>query len=182
MIIARQKKKENIVAYLLYMWQVEDMIRANRFDIGAIRRTLVAQYDRPEETKEEIVRWYEELIGMMQSEGVMEKGHVQINKNAVIELEDLHRRLMQSAEEMVYHAAYYKTLPYIVQLRAKSGGHETTELETCLTAVYGYLVLKMQQKDVSAGTMEGIKQISAFLAILAERYHADTKGELNWRD
>ena len=27
MIIAQQKRKENIAEYLLYMWQVEDMIR-----------------------------------------------------------------------------------------------------------------------------------------------------------
>ena len=32
MIIARQKRKENIAEYLLYMWQVEDLIRANKFD------------------------------------------------------------------------------------------------------------------------------------------------------
>ena len=37
MIVARQKRKENIAEYLLYMWQVEDLIRANRFDMDAIR-------------------------------------------------------------------------------------------------------------------------------------------------
>ena len=30
MIIARQKKQENIAEYLLYMWQIEDIIRAFR--------------------------------------------------------------------------------------------------------------------------------------------------------
>ena len=33
MIIARRKRKENIAEYLLYMWQVEDLIRANNFDM-----------------------------------------------------------------------------------------------------------------------------------------------------
>jgi len=28
MIIAQKKRKENIAEYLLYMWQVEDLIRA----------------------------------------------------------------------------------------------------------------------------------------------------------
>ncbi|WP_347164130.1 DUF4924 family protein, partial [Parabacteroides merdae] len=38
MIIARRKRKENIAEYLLYMWQVEDLIRANNFDMDSIRR------------------------------------------------------------------------------------------------------------------------------------------------
>lgn len=179
MIIARQKRKENIAEYLLYMWQVEDLIRANRFDMDAIRRTVIAQYDQPDEVKEEIARWYEELIEMMRSEGVAESGHIQLNKNVLIALTDLHLRLLKSPKEMVYGAAYYKTLPYIVQLRAKSGGKEVPELETCFAAVYGYLLLKMQGKEISADTMEGIKQISSFLALLAEKYREDMNGELN---
>ena len=165
MIVARRKRKENIAEYLLYMWQVEDLIRANRFDIDSINRTVVSRYDQPEEVRKEISKWYEELIEMMRSEGVMEKGHIQLNKNVIIALTDLHLRLLKSPKEMVYGAAYYKTLPYIVQLRAKSGGEEMPELETCFSAVYGYLVLRMQGKEISPETMEGIKQISAFLAL-----------------
>ena len=61
MIIARQKRKENIAEYLLYMWQVEDLIRANKFDMDSINRTVIAHYDQPEEVKKEIAQWYEEL-------------------------------------------------------------------------------------------------------------------------
>lgn len=178
MIVARQKRKENIAEYLLYMWQVEDLIRANNFDLDSINRTIVAHYDQPEEVKQEISRWYEELIGMMRNEGVMEKGHIQLNKNVIISLTDLHLRLLKSPKEMVYGAAYYKTLPYIVQLRAKSGGEELPELETCFSAVYGYLIMRMQGKQVSAETIEGIKQISSFLAILAGKYREDMEGTL----
>ena len=155
MIIARQKRKENIAEYLLYMWQVEDLIRANNFDMDSIRRTIVERYDQPDDVKEEIAKWYEELIEMMRSEGVKEKGHIQ-----------------------VYGAAYYKTLPFIVQLRAKSGGEDLPELETCFNAIYGFLMLKMQGKEISPETMEGIKQISSFLALLAEKYREDMNGEL----
>ena len=49
MIIARQKRKENIAEYLLYMWQVEDLIRANKFDMDSINRTVFAHYDQPED-------------------------------------------------------------------------------------------------------------------------------------
>lgn len=182
MIIAKQKRKENIAEYLLYMWQVEDLIRANHFDIDSIRRTVISQYDQPDEVKEEIAAWYEELIEMMRSEGVMEKGHIQLNKNVIITLTDLHLRLLKSTKEMIYGAAYYKTLPYIVQLRAKSGGEELPELETCFNAIYGFLLLRMQGKPVSPETQEAIKQISSFLALLAGKYREDMNGELKLED
>lgn len=182
MIIARQKRKENIAEYLLYMWQVEDLIRANHFDMDSIHRTVIAHYDQPEEVREEIARWYEYLIDMMRAEGVMEKGHIQLNRSVVIALTDLHLRLLKSPKEMIYGAAYYKTLPYIVQLRAKSGGEELPELETCFSAVYGYLLLRMQGKEISADTMVGIKQISTLLALLAEKYREDMNGDLKLED
>ena len=179
MIIAKRKRKENIAEYLLYMWQVEDLIRANKFDMDSIRRTVIAHYAQPASVKEEIAQWYQELIDMMRSEGVMEKGHIQLNKNVIIALTDLHLRLLRSTKEMVYGATYYKTLPFIVQLRAKSGGEELPEIETCFNALYGYLLLKMQHKEVSAETTEAIKQITAFLALLSEKYRADMNNELD---
>ena len=162
MIVARQKRKENIAEYLLYMWQIEDLIRANGLDIEKIKSTVIARYDQPDEVKREITQWYEELIEMMRSEGVVEKGHIQLNKNVIIALTDLH--------------------PYIVQLRAKSGGEELPELETCFNAIYGYLVLRMKGEKISDETMEAIRQISAFLALLAEKYRADMNGELELED
>ena len=182
MIIAQQKRKDNICEYLLYMWQVEDLIRANHFDMDEIRRNVIEKYQQPDEVKEKIAVWYEELIDMMRSEGVMESGHIQLNKNVIITLTDLHLRLLKAPKEMVYGATYYKTLPYIVQLRAKSGGNDLPEIETCFTALYGFLQLRMQGKEVSAQTMEGLKQISSFLAMLAEKYRADMNGELDLED
>lgn len=182
MIIAQQKRKENICEYLLYMWQVEDLIRANHFDMEQIRQHVVSRYQQSDEVKEKIAVWYEELIDMMRSEGVMESGHIQLNKNVIISLTDLHLRLLKSPKEMVYGATYYKTLPYIVQLRAKSGGTEVPEIETCFTALYGYLMLRMQGKEVSSETMEAIRQISSFLAMLTEKYRADMSGELELED
>lgn len=181
MIRAHEKRKENIIEYLLYMWQIEDLIRANQLDIETIKKNLIPQY-QPEEIQGEVTRWYEELIDMMRSESVQEKGHIQLNKNVVISLTDLHLRLLKENKEMIYGAAYYKTLPFIVQLRAKSGGEEVSEIETCLTAVYGYLLLKMQGRTISKETDEGIRQIMSFLSLLAAKYTEDEKGLIDWSE
>lgn len=173
MIIARQKRKENIVEYLIYMWQIEDLIRACDFNMDEIEKRVISQYDQPENIKQEIRQWYQELIDMMRSENVMDKGHIQINKNVVSELTDLHLRLLKSPQETIYNSLYYKTLPAIVQLRSKSGGHDISEIETCFTAVYGYLLLKMQGKEISSETTESVKQISSLLAFLAAKFREE---------
>ena len=89
MYISQQLKKKNIAEYLLYMWQVEDLIRANGCDMERIRKNIIEPYPATDEQKKELARWYEDLINMMQQEGVLEKGHVQINKNIIVWLTDL---------------------------------------------------------------------------------------------
>ncbi|MGL5318495.1 MAG: DUF4924 family protein [Bacteroidales bacterium] len=178
MIIASQKKKENIVEYLIYMWQVEDLIRAFKLDMDAIEKHLVARYDVPEEKKAEIRDWYSHLCDMMRLEGVESGGHLQINKNVIIELTDLHNRLSTSTKQAFYTACFYKTLPFIVELRAKAGENKKGEIETCFDAVYGVLMLKIQRKDLSEATQKAVTQITTFLNTLADRYNLEKTEEL----
>lgn len=178
MLIANQKRKENIAEYLLYMWQVEDTIRANKLDIDLIQQNIIDKFDQPEAVKSEIREWYENLIEMMRIENKVESGHLQINKNVITDLSELHQRLLKSSKEPFYTASFYKTLPYIVELRSKAGAEKVGELETCFLALYGILMLRLQGKEVSAETMGAIKQIGTFLAILSEKYKQDKAGEL----
>ena len=106
------------------------------------------------------------------------KGHLQLNKNVLIDLTDLHLRLLKSTREPFYGAAFFKTLPYIVELRAKSGEGKTGELETCFNALYGVLLLRLQKKEIQSDTLKAIQQISTFLSILAEKYKQEKAGEL----
>ncbi|MCH5224201.1 MAG: DUF4924 family protein [Muribaculaceae bacterium] len=179
MITASAKKKENIAEYLLYMWQIEDLIRANQLDIDKIQQTIIDQYkDLTDDQRKEMRDWYESLIDMMRREGVAEKGHLQLNKNVIIQLEDLHRRLLADQKFAAYSAQFYHTLPIIVELRAKAGEDKAGEIETCFNALYGTLLLRLQNKEISKETQEAIQQISKFLAILAMYYKKDYNNEL----
>lgn len=73
MIIASQKRKENIAEYILYMWQVEDIIRANDLDIDKIRKNVIDRFNLTDAQRTEMEQWYESLIDMMRREGVTEK-------------------------------------------------------------------------------------------------------------
>ena len=83
MFIASQKKKENIAEYIIYMWQIEDIIRAYKLDIDCIKANIVDLMSLSLQQEKELLGWYESLIDMMRREGVQEKGHLQINKNTI---------------------------------------------------------------------------------------------------
>lgn len=170
MLIARQKKQENIAEYLLYMWQLEDILRSYGLDIDKVQQFLIDPVYGTEDEKKEARDWYEGLIMMMKSEGIQKEGHLQINKNLVIDLTDLHLRLLKDPKESGYIGVYYNTLPHIVALRAKSGNKDVPEMETCFTALYGYLLLKLQKRDISAETQAAVAQITGLLRLLSQKY------------
>lgn len=176
MKIARQLKEKNIAEYLIYMWQVEDLIRANGCDIDRMRHTVISRY--PEEERPALEEWYGNLIEMMRREGVTEQGHLQINRNVIQNLTELHAALLSSTKYPFYNAAYFKALPFIVELRQKSGKTEEPELETCFEALYGVLLLRLQKKEISSGTAKAIEAISSFLSLLANYYDKEKRGEL----
>ncbi|MFA7044560.1 MAG: DUF4924 family protein [Bacteroidales bacterium] len=179
MLTAKGKKTENIAEYLLYMWQIEDIIRACNLDIERIQKYIIDGYDQPENIKQEIREWYESLIEMMKQEGVTEHGHIQLNKNVIIELTDLHNNLLNSPKESFYSMSYYKVLPLIVELRAKPGGSEIGEIETCMNAMYGLLMLRLQKKEVTKETQAATKLISEFLCLLSGKYKEDKEKGLD---
>ena len=179
MITASQKKRENIAEYLLYMWQIEDLIRANGLDIDKIQENIIDRYTSlSDQQKKEMREWYDSLIVMMRREDVAKTGHLQLNRNVIIDLEDLHRRLMADPKFASYNVQFYHTLPFIVELRAKAGENKTGEIETCFNALYGVLMLKLQGKEISQETLDAVAQISKFLALLSHYYKKDYNNEL----
>lgn len=178
MYTASQKRKENIAEYLLYMWQIEDLIRANGLDLDKIRTSIIDRYDLPQEKKKEMEEWYESLIDMMRREGVEKSGHLQLNKNVIIQLDDLHRQLMADPKFVDYQSAFYNTLPYIVELRARQGDNKLGEIETCFAALYGTLLMRLQGKEISKETSDAMAHITRFIALLAHYFKLDQEDKL----
>jgi len=163
-------KQENIAEYLLFMWQTEDLLRACNLDIDQLQRSLIDFSYTTDEERTKARDWYEGLIMMMKSEGVQQEGHLQINKNLIIDLTDVHLRLLNDPKESEYIALYYNTLPHIVALRAKAGDKQLPELETCFTALYGYLLLKLQKREITGETQAAVAQITSLLRLLSKKY------------
>lgn len=180
MVIANQLREKNRVEYLLYLWQVEDILRAFGCDFERVKNEYLPQFKLNDDTKAQTEEWYRNLCEMMHTEGVMKDGHLQICKNVLQQLDELHQQLMASAKFPYYHQMYYKVLPYIVELRGRGADKSENELQICLDALYGVMMLRLKHQTVSTQTSEAVKDISTLLGQLSDYYFKDKREPLSF--
>ncbi|MGM0619845.1 MAG: DUF4924 family protein [Bacteroidota bacterium] len=177
MLIAQKKRKENIAEYILYLYQVEDLIRAFHLDMNLINDKLVAKYQADEKTSEEISDWYENLVMMMEKEGIQKKGHLQFVTNLLGELNEFHVRLMETKADQIYISIYQAVAGLLNELKQKNP-QATTDVHVAIDGIYGYLMLKIQQKEITDETEEAVKRLSHWLAHLSKLFRDYEKGDL----
>nr|WP_295306551.1 DUF4924 family protein [uncultured Prevotella sp.] len=181
MFVAQELRKKSIAEYLLYMWQIEDIIRAYGCSLPVIKKQYIERFNFSEEQKAEEIDWFGNLIRMMNEEGKRESGHLDINKVILKDVIDLHGMLLQSTKFPIYNAEYYKVLPFIVELRNR-GDKDLNEIETCLDALYGVMMLRLQKKTISPETERAIKEITTFVGLLSDYYIKDRTEGLKFED
>ncbi len=177
MLIAREKRITNIAEFILYMWQVEDLIRASGFDIDEIEKNIISRYRQPREILFEIRDWYSGLIQSMQEEGIEKRGHLGFVNSLMNDLSDLHIRLLNHPKEQEYRILYNQAKPNIETLMGKAGSRVSSEIEACLTGLYGFLLMRLQNKEIYEETTAAISTFSGLLAFLSKRFLEIEKGE-----
>ena len=145
-----KSKKENIAEYILYLWQMEDYLRA-----------FPAQADATAELHE--------LNEMMHREGLVEGGHLQLAQNALSELEELHSRLLQ--EDAIYRAAIIRLTPSLNLLKAKTDRPTMSDIEACLLLLYQIMLLRLQKREITPETANVQQQATRLLQFLSKTYH-----------
>ena len=94
MLIALQKRKENIAEYILYIWQIEDLLRALQFSPEAIYNTLVAKIEgADQQQKENIFNWYMQIVDLLRKEGKEQQGHIEHTLHLIKDMHNLHLQL-----------------------------------------------------------------------------------------
>lgn len=178
MKIAHHLKETNIAEYILYMFQLEDTLRAYGCDPDRIADEYVARFDWTDGEKAAEADWLAELCIMMHDEGKEQGGHLLSNLGTISLLTDLHLQLLESPKQAFYQAAYYKALPYIVEFRAKSKGDDALELQNCFDMLYAVMLLRLQKREISKGTQEAVTAVSQLIALLARAWKQEREGEL----
>lgn len=174
---AQQLKKDNIAEYVLYMWHIEDITRAFNFDIDKIETDLINKYPN---NKQEVKEWYENIIQMMEMENIKQKGHLQILKNVIIDLNNLHLFLLKSPKENEYQKLFVETLPQIKDLEQKMKGTAINDIDVCFHGLYATMLMNMKNQKISEGTKLSIQNFSKMLALLSEKYKDREKNPQNY--
>lgn len=177
MIIAKDKKNTNIIEYILYMWQIEDLLRSFEFDYEKIHQQIISQFDVEESVKEEIEVWYKGLIEQMQNEKKQKTGHLQFVTNIINELNDVHLYLIQKKNpEYLQYYSWAKS--HIDELHRLSKKTTENEIESALNGLYGYLLLKLQKREITKETQDSISHITKMMAVLNTVYFKIENGKM----
>ena len=180
MDIAQQKRKENIAEYILYLWQLEDLLRALQFSPEAIYSTLVKprKLDGPHEQM--LLAWYMDIADLLTKEKKEQSGHLDHTLHLISDLHDLHLRLMQQQELGAdYRHRIAMVTPHLSALRTRLGKEsEMSDTELCFRALYAAMLyrIKGQGEKAVADTLE---VVSPLIALLTDYYHKVEKGEID---
>ncbi|HKJ40669.1 MAG TPA: DUF4924 family protein [Sunxiuqinia sp.] len=179
MLIAQQKRKTNIAEYILYLWQVEDLIRALDFDLDQIGKTLVSRFEVDEDTRLEIYAWYKNLVTMMEKEQIRKSGHLQFVVNLVNDLNSFHIQLLQSGKDPQYPVLFQLAKPVINEFKGKSLEKDVNDIQAGFQALYSIMLLRLQKKEISATTQSAVDHISKLMGHLSARYLQYEKGKFD---
>ena len=142
-------KKNNIAEYILYLWQIEDYLRA---------------FPQQAEANQEL----KDLNEMMHQENIVTSGHLQLAQNALGELEDLHYDLLE--QEATYRAAILQLTPSLNIFKAKTNNPTMSDIEACLVFLYQIMLLKLQNRPISSDTELVQQQATKLLQYLSKTY------------
>lgn len=153
-----KSKKENIAEFILYIWQLEDYLRA---------------FPEMAEQNEELHNIYQ----MMHADDVMDGGHTQIAQMALKELEILSDEIAD--QEITYHAALKQLEPSLNILKAKTDRPTMSHIEACLVLLYQIMLLRLRKQPISAETEQVQRQATELLKYLSKTYFKQQELEEN---
>ena len=182
MLIADQKKKENIAEYVLYMWQMEDLLRGSELKLDKVMMKVFPDETPGDELTEQYRSWFATLIKEMKDNGLESEGHLSTVKHYMKSLEDLHRALLTSFQDQKYLDLYKDTSEHISTLKGKNASIEIGDVDICLTGLYGLMLLKIKQAQISEETLEAIGKIGKLMGYLSASFNKYKSGALKFPD
>lgn len=180
MLIAQQKKEQNIAEYIVYMYQIEDVIRAFHLDVDAIMDNFVLPQLPDRSFEKQYREWYTGLVRQMKAQKIEEKGHLVEMNEIMMELTYLHTTLLNMTKDEKYQGVFERALPALEDFKSRSNLKEKNHIEVAFHAMYMKLLMKLQKKEISAETEEGFDSMRMMLAYLARGYHKMKSGDLDF--
>ena len=179
MLIAQRKRRENIAEYILYLWQLEDLLRALQFSPEAIYSQLVAPNDVDEEQKQTIFLWYMDIVNLLRKEGKEESGHLDHTLHLIADMHNLHLQLLSLPVGERYRSLLARLTPELPQLRTLVDKEEISDTELCFRALYAVMLYRIRGNGGQRAIEDTLEVISPVVAELASLYGKVERGEVD---
>ena len=158
MYIAQSKRKENIAEYILYLWQLEDLLRALQFSPEAVYSQLVQKRE----------------------EGKEQSGHLEHTIHLIADLDNLHRQLLTLPAGENYRRLYGAVAPELPGLKSKLGKPGMSDVELFFRALYAVMLYRIKGDRSKQGYIDDvIGLISPVVAELATMFRRIERGEVD---
>jgi len=174
--IAKLKQKENISEYLLFLWQMEDLLRGIDFDLSRLDAEILPAI-KDEEERLKTRSWLAAMAKDMERESLQVSGHHYETYEVLNELAMLQHTLLNVTNSPPFKKAYEAAQPVLKEFTKKAEKVPNSDMETALTALYGVLTLRLAKKEVSEETSNALAPISAYLRELTRAYHLMKAGK-----
>jgi hypothetical protein len=180
MLLAHQKQKENIAEYIIYMYQMEDIVRAFQFDLDKIIELIIRPAVKTEQELAANKKWFEDLIRQMKAQRLEQQGHLAEIQDIIIELSYLHNTLLTVYNDEKYKMLHEQGSATIEEFKAKSNLKDKNNIEILLHAMYMKLLMRLKKQDISSETEEAFDTMRIQLAYLVKAYHQMKNGTLSY--
>ena len=183
MYIAQSKRKENIAEYILYLWQLEDLLRALQFSPEAVYSQLVQKNEHLDEArKQELFFWYMDIVNLLREEGKEQNGHLDHTLHLIGDLNNLHLQLLELPVGKEYRRLYAALAPEIPSLK-KRLKPDMSDVELFFRALYAVMLYRIKGDKSKEGYIRDvIDLISPVVAALADMFRKVERGEIDLFD
>ena len=144
MFTAQKTRKENIAEYILYLWQLEDLLRALQFSPEAIYSQLVQPSGLSESQKQAAFLWYMDIVNLLREEGKEQQGHLEHTLHLIADLNNLHNQLLVLPVGAEYRRLYSRVAPELPKMKARLKDSDISDVELFFRALYSVVLLRIQ--------------------------------------
>ncbi|MFN5506605.1 MAG: DUF4924 family protein [Flavobacteriia bacterium] len=171
---------ENVGEYLLYIYQIEALLRTLDLDISRIEHELLSpSFSDPEQLQHQL-SWYRSISNEMQQRGLQKEGHLEQVEEILMELIYLHNTILTILNDEKYKGLCEHAHESLQAFKTKSNMANRHDVEVLLHAMFMKLQLKMKKQDISPETEAAFDLFRIQLAYLSQQYKRMKAGELNF--
>lgn len=181
MYIALTKRRENIAEYILYLWQLEDLLRALQFSPEAIYSKLVEPTNEADpEKRNSLLMWYLDIAALLREEDKAQSGHLNHTLHLLNDLQDLHNELMRAPAGVRYRELFERLQPELPRLRDALGKENMSDVELMFRTLYAAMLYRIKgDKTKESSITDVIELVSPVVGELARIFHLSERGELD---